>query len=162
MKYVKSTLLPGERIVSEAHPSFWAWGPRITLSLLLMVWGVLVGTMGTSPIAATVFFVTGLLLFAASLFVWSTTELAVTNKRVVAQLGGISRRNTVELRLDKVENVQVEQSLMGRIFDYGSLVFTAAGVTATRIPGISNPIEFRRMVFLAQAAEQPVPLRLVA
>jgi len=162
VKYVKSTLLPGERIVTEAHPSFWAWGPRITLSLLLMVWGVLVGTMGASLTAAAVFFVTGLLLFAASLFAWSTTELAVTNKRVVAKVGGIRRGVAVELRLDKVEGVQIEQSRIGRIFDYGSLVVTATGMPAARVPGISNPIEFRRMIFLAQAAEQPVPLRLVA
>jgi uncharacterized membrane protein YdbT with pleckstrin-like domain len=161
VKYVESTLLPGERIVCEGHPSFWAMGPRITLSLLLMIWGVLIGTMGTSPVSAVVFFVAGLLLFGASLLVWWTTELALTNKRVVANFG-VFRRRTVELSLAKVESVKIEQSLVGRIFDYGALVVSGAGVTTEPIPGISNPVEFRRMVFLAQAVDEPVTLRLVA
>ncbi|MCP3713381.1 PH domain-containing protein [Paraburkholderia sp. CNPSo 3274] len=161
VKYVESTLLPGERIVCEGHPCFWAMGPRITLSLLLMVWGVLIGTIGTSPLAAVGFFAAGLGLFGASLLAWWTTEFAVTNKRVVAKFGAV-RRHTVELTLAKIESVRVEQSLIGRIFDYGSLVVGGGGLIATPIPGISNPHEFRRMVFLAHAAEEPVPLRLVA
>ncbi|MCX5544639.1 PH domain-containing protein [Paraburkholderia sp. CNPSo 3076] len=161
VKYVESTLLPGERIVCEGHPCFWAMGPRITLSLLLMVWGVLIGTIGTSPFAAVGFFAAGLGLFGASLLAWWTTEYAVTNKRVVARFGAV-RRHTVELTLAKIESVRIEQSLIGRIFDYGSLVVGGGGLIATPIPGISNPHEFHRMVFLAQAAEEPVPLRLVA
>ena len=161
MKYVESTLLPGERIVCEGHPCFWAMGPRFTLSLLLMVWGVLIGTVGTSPFAAVGFFVAGMGLFGASLLAWWTTEFAVTNKRVVAKFGAL-RRHTVELTLAKIESVRVEQSLIGRMFDYGSLVIGGGGLIATPIPGIANPHEFRRMVFLAQAAEEPVPLRLVA
>ncbi|WP_154678150.1 PH domain-containing protein [Paraburkholderia nodosa] len=161
VKYVESTLLPGERIVCEGHPCFWAMGPRITLSLLLMVWGVLIGTIGTSPFAAVGFFAAGIGLFGASLVAWWTTEYAVTNKRVVARFGAV-RRHTVELTLAKIESVRIEQSLIGRIFDYGSLVVGGGGLIATPIPGISNPHEFHRMVFLAQAAEEPVPLRLVA
>ena len=161
MKYVESTLLPGERIVCEGHPSLWAMGPRITFSLLLMVWGVIIGTMGTSPIAAVVFFLAGLLLFGASLLIWWTTELALTNKRLVATFGVI-RQRTVEQSLAKVESVQIEQSLVGRIFDYGALVVADAGKAEATIPGVSSPREFRRMVLLALAAEKPVPLRLVA
>lgn len=161
VKYVESTLQPGERIVCAGHPSLWAVGPRITFSLLLMVWGVLVGTMGTSPVAAMGFFVAGLLVFGASLLAWWTTEFALTNKRVVAKFGAI-RRHTVELSLAKVESVQIEQSMVGRIFDYGSLVVAGAGIAAATIPGISHPVEFRRMIFLALTAEEPGALRLVA
>jgi uncharacterized membrane protein YdbT with pleckstrin-like domain len=161
VKYVESTLLPGERIVCEGHPSLWAMGPRITFSLLLMIWGVIIGTMGTSPIAAVVFFVAGLLLFGASLLIWWTTEIALTNKRLVATFGVI-RQRTVEQRLAEVDSVRIEQSLVARIFDYGSLVVAEAGKAEATIPGVSNPLDFRRMVLLAQAAEKPVPLRLVA
>jgi uncharacterized membrane protein YdbT with pleckstrin-like domain len=136
-------------------------GPRITLSLLLMVWGVLVGTIGTLPIAAMAFFVAGLLLFGASLLVWWTTEVALTNKRVVATFG-VMRGRTQERRLAEIESVRIEQSLVGRIFDYGSLVLIGVGTEEITIPGVSSPVEFRRMVLLAQAAEMPMPLRLVA
>ncbi|RAR49945.1 PH (Pleckstrin Homology) domain-containing protein [Paraburkholderia unamae] len=161
MKYVESTLLPGERIVCEGHPSFWAMGPRITLSLLLMIWGVIIGTMGTSPISAVVFFVAGLLLFGASLLAWWTTELALTNKRLVANFG-LVRRRAVELPLGRITTLKIEHSVVGRILDYGSIVVAGAEAPAVTIPGISGPVEFRRLVLLAQAAEEPVALRLVA
>jgi uncharacterized membrane protein YdbT with pleckstrin-like domain len=161
VKYVESTLLPGERIVCEGHPSLWAMGPRITVSLLLMIWGVIVGTLGTSPVAAVMFFVAGLVLFGASLLGWWTTELALTNKRLVATFGMI-RQRTVEHSLAELESVRIEQSLVGRIFDYASLVVAESGKSEATIAGVSHPMEFRRMVLLAQAAEKPVPLRLVA
>ena len=161
MKFVESTLLPGERIVCEGHPSLWVMGPRITFSLLLMIWGVIIGTMGTSPIAAVVFFVAGLLLFGASLLIWWTTEVALTNKRLVATFG-VFKQRTVEQSLLEVDSVRIEQSLAGRIFDYGSLVVADAEEAEATIPSVAHPTEFRRMVLIAQAAEKPVPLRLVA
>jgi hypothetical protein len=51
-----------------------------------------------------------------------------------------------------VESIQVDQSVMGRILDYGTLVISGAGTPQAPIPGISNPIEFRRAFIEAQDA----------
>ncbi|HDR8786385.1 TPA: PH domain-containing protein, partial [Escherichia coli] len=68
-----------------------------------------------------------LIIIPVLLRVWST-ELALTNQRVIAKVGFI-RRNTVELRIDKVESLGIHQGILGRIFNYGSIVIKGTGGT---------------------------------
>ncbi|UOO81955.1 PH domain-containing protein [Uruburuella testudinis] len=74
-----------------------------------------------------------------------TTELALTNKKVIAKFGFI-RRSTIELNLDKVESISVEQGFIGRIFNFGSIVVRGTGGSQAPIPYIAQPLEFRRQV----------------
>ncbi|MBP5779005.1 MAG: PH domain-containing protein, partial [Campylobacter sp.] len=71
-----------------------------------------------------------------------TTELALTNKRVIAKFGFISR-DSVDLRLEKVESLSFSQDILGRIFNFGYIVINGAG-NKTPIPFISKPIEFKK------------------
>lgn len=73
------------------------------------------------------------------------TELAVTSQRVVAKFGWI-RRRTVELNHNMVESITVDQGLMGRIFDFGTLTIRGTGGGQTPVPTIAHPLEFRRVV----------------
>lgn len=73
------------------------------------------------------------------------TELAVTSQRVMAKFGWI-RRRTVEINHNMVEGITVDQGLMGRLFDFGTLTIRGAGGGQTPIPTIAHPLEFRRMV----------------
>jgi uncharacterized membrane protein YdbT with pleckstrin-like domain len=68
--------------------------------------------------------------------------LAFTNERVIAKIGFI-KRVTVELNINKVESIQVHQSVLGRIFNYGSIVIAGAGNPQAPIAGISKPMIFR-------------------
>lgn len=139
--YIKDALIPGETIVYEGHISLWHLAPLILLgAALLLVYGI------------------GLVFWVIAFIRYKTTELAVTTKRVVAKFGFISR-STVEININKVESIQVHQDILGRIFDYGSLVIAGAGTPQAPIPGISKPMEFRRAFMEAQdhAAE---PARL--
>ena len=77
----------------------------------------------------------------------------ITNKRVIAKFGFISRR-TVEIKLSKVESMQVDQGIFGRMLDYGSLVVSGAGNPQAPIPGISDPIPFRTRFMEIQEAEE--------
>ena len=74
-----------------------------------------------------------------------TTELAVTNRKVVGKWGLISRR-TIEQRLDKVDSIEVEQSILGRILGYGTVEVRGSGVSMTPLRLIGDPITFRRRV----------------
>jgi uncharacterized membrane protein YdbT with pleckstrin-like domain len=85
----------------------------------------------------------GILLWLIALARYLTTEMAITNKRVIAKFGFISRR-TVEINLQRIESIQVHQGLFGRIFNYGSIVVAGAGNPQAPIPGISDPMGFRR------------------
>ena len=83
-----------------------------------------------------------------------TTELAVTNRKVVGKWGLVWRR-TIEQRLDKVDSIEVEQSILGRILGYGTVEVRGSGVTMTPLRMIEDPITFRRRVEDALNAAKP-------
>lgn len=72
-----------------------------------------------------------------------TDEFAITNKRVIIKTGLISRK-TIELNLTKIESVNVDQSILGRILGYGSLQIVGTGGTKEVFPNINNPLTFRK------------------
>jgi len=82
-------------------------------------------------------------LFSAPLIDSWTDEFAVTNKRVIAKTGLISRK-TIELNLNKIESVNVNQSILGRILSYGNIQINGTGGTKEILLNIKKPLEFRR------------------
>ena len=75
----------------------------------------------------------------------ATSEFAVTTSRVIIKVGWLNRR-TVELQLTKVEGITVEQDILGRIFDFGTIVVGGTGGTKEPFKYIRSPIEFRKSV----------------
>lgn len=98
-------------------------------------------------------------LFIAPLIQRKTTELAVTNRRVVIKTGFI-KRDTLELNLVKVESVSVEQSLFGRMFGYGSITVIGTGGTRESFADISAPLAFRKAVQEAIDVHAPTYARV--
>lgn len=72
-----------------------------------------------------------------------TSEYAITNKRVIIKVGLISRR-TVEMNIHKIESINVDQSIFGRILGYGDISVVGTGGTKEVFECISGPIKFRR------------------
>ncbi len=124
--YVESVLSSGEEVVYKAKVSFWSMLPLFILGLLLL------GCMGI-----------GVFFWIAAIMRYVTTELAITNKKIIAKFGFI-RRYTIELLLHKAEGIQVSQSVFGRMLNYGSILVSGGGSTQTPIPGIVDPIAFKR------------------
>lgn len=124
--YIESSLIKDEKIVYRAHISLWS------LSLLIIVGIILLPAyfIGAIPLIWVVIY-------------YKSTEIAMTNKRVIAKFGFISR-STVEINLSKIESIQVHQGIFGRIFDYGTLIISGAGSPKAPIPNISHPLEFRK------------------
>ncbi len=73
----------------------------------------------------------------------STSEFAVTNKRILVKTGFV-RRNTIELLLSKVESIGVDQNVLGRLLNFGTIVITGTGGTAQRVAAVSDPITLRK------------------
>ena len=73
-----------------------------------------------------------------------TSEFAITNKRVIMKVGLI-RRKALEMNLSKIESVNVEQTIMGRILGYGTITIIGTGGTRESFARISKPMEFRRV-----------------
>ena len=133
--YVEGALVKDETIVHVGHISLWSLTHLFVLGIVLLpVFGL------------------GLIFLVMAYIKYKTTELAITSKRVIAKFGFISRR-TVELNINRVESIQVDQGILGRIFNYGTLVISGAGDPQAPIPGISDPMAFRRAFIEAQ--DQP-------
>ncbi|MCO5231395.1 MAG: PH domain-containing protein [Chitinophagales bacterium] len=84
-----------------------------------------------------------LTLFIAPILKRYTDEFVITNRRIVIKTGLISR-NTFEMNLSKIESVNVDQSVLGRILGYGSISIIGTGGSRETFPNINNPIEFRK------------------
>lgn len=130
--YIEGALIKDERVIYTGHVSLWSLAPLIFL-----------GFVGLA------FFGLGLILWIMAAIRYKTTEMAFTNKRVIAKFGFISRQ-TIELNINKVESIQVNQGILGRIFNYGTLIVSGAGNPQAPIPGISDPMAFRRSFMESQ------------
>jgi uncharacterized membrane protein YdbT with pleckstrin-like domain len=75
----------------------------------------------------------------------SATEIAVTNRRVLVKVGLLTRRS-IEIMLSKIESIRVEQSLVGRMLSFGTIVVRGTGGTPEPFAKIAHPLEFRRNV----------------
>ncbi len=82
------------------------------------------------------------LFIAPALDRWAD-EFVVTNKRVIVKTGLISRR-TLEMNLNKIESVNVDQSVMGRLLNYGTITIIGTGGTKESFTNIAHAVEFRK------------------
>jgi len=82
-------------------------------------------------------------LFIAPLIDKYTDEFAITNKRVIIKTGLISRK-TFEMNLSKIESVNVDQDILGRILGYGTIRIVGSGGTREVFPNIRKPLDFRK------------------
>jgi uncharacterized membrane protein YdbT with pleckstrin-like domain len=138
MGYVSENLLKGERVVEQAQVHWWAWGKGVVAILL----GFLLAAMGSHGLAGFLFLL-GLFLIVRGVIVVMTTELAVTDRRVIAKFGLI-RRSTVELLHQRIEGLTVDQSIFGRLLGFGTVVVNGTGSGKTPVPHITKPLEFRK------------------
>jgi len=95
--------------------------------------------------AAGLFMVIAIAKAISSFVVFSTSEFAVTNQRVIAKVGFI-RRNSIEIFLGKIEAIQVNQDIAGRVLGYGSITVSGTGGTRDPFYNISDPLELRRKI----------------
>lgn len=123
MGYVESNLMPGEVVEYRADLHWLLYVPHILLMF------VIIGIFTIIPV------------LIRSL----TTEMVVTNKRVIMKQGLISRK-TLEMALGKIETVGVDQGFWARIFGYGTLTIVGTGGTKEAFPWVAHPLKFRQAV----------------
>lgn len=130
--YLQSTISQGEKIIFQGQVSLWSLFIPIFFGFFFLF------------NLETIFI--SILCFVYVVVIYKTTEMAFTNKRLVAKTGFISRK-TIEINLHRIESLQVEQGVFGRIFNFGSLVLSGAGAPQAPIKGIKNPLGFRNEFF---------------
>ena len=123
MSYARKSLVTGERIVHEAR---FHWLSKLVAVLCLPL-------------------VVGLFMWIR---IW-TTEIAVTNRRIIYKRGWIARA-TDEINLNRIEEVNLRQSVAGRLLGYGKVICQGTGVGEIELPTIDDPLRFRKELQEAQ------------
>ena len=146
MSYLDDHLLSGEQIVYRARLHWIIFGASIFTVILGIVAAIVLQTLQHDYWYLGMAFVgVGLLLAIGPAIRYVSSEFAVTDKRVLAKHGFIERES-IETLLSKIEAISVDQGIVGRVFDYGSITITGTGGTEESFPRISQPLEFRRQI----------------
>lgn len=135
--YVKNNLSADEVIIGETklHWINFAW------SILFVIYANLMAVSALYAISVAV--------AISALLSYITSEFAITNKRVMIKVGLISRK-TFELNLAKIESVNINQNVLGRLLDYGTITVIGTGGSKEKFYKINSPIEFRKTIMDAQ------------
>jgi uncharacterized membrane protein YdbT with pleckstrin-like domain len=149
MSYVDSILEPGERVVFRTKLSWTLYAPAILLAIAAAALAILgAGVPGFGLYAALVGALIALAAAIKFIHVWFrrwTTEVAVTDRRIILKRGFI-RRHTVEMNMQKVESVDVDQTQLGRLFDYGTVTIRGVGSTFESLRMIDAPLKLRTTI----------------
>jgi uncharacterized membrane protein YdbT with pleckstrin-like domain len=150
-RYIDDILQPGEKVLYSTNAHWMFYLPAIAAWALAVVLLVLSRTATTESVillclsAAAVVALAAVYWMAKAWFHRWTTETDVTNLRVVHKTGFIKRR-TFEMSLDKVESVDVNQSILGRILNYGDVTVNGVGEGTETIRTIASPLAFRNSI----------------
>jgi len=149
MSYVQSVLQPGEQVRHTAKLHWTVYWPGL-LFLLGAVAAFVLAHMATRGGTFWIYLagVLGIVAFGFLLREWLvqwSTEIAVTDRRIIYK-EGLVRRSTVEMHMDKVESVDVEQTIMGRLLDYGTVTVKGVGTGFEPLRMIAAPLELRNHI----------------
>jgi len=139
MGYIESNLLPGESVVQRARLHWIVFLKAVAVAV------VGVALLFLQPIVGAVVIGVGVLMAVPPWLERLTSEFGVTSKRVIIKVGLVQRR-TLELLIRQVEAISVDQSLTGRILNFGTITLTGTGGVKETFHNIANPLEFRRSI----------------
>ena len=148
MIYVRRILQPGETILAQGRPHWIAyWRALLCFAIALAIFlmpmpraNAAIGQIGAAFMA-----IVGFMFWLNAMFYRWTTEIGVTDRRVVYKRGFISRQ-TAEMNMDKVESVLVDQTLTGRLLNYGTITIKGTGASIENLRRIADPIALRNAI----------------
>lgn len=150
-RFIDEILQPGEtvRYSTNAHWMFYLrsiWAAIVALLLFAGSQAVATDWLVKALLAAaTVVALAAAYWACKAWFHRFTTETDVTDRRVVHKTGFV-KRHTFEIPLDKIESVDVDQSILGRILNYGDVTIMGVGEGRQKIATIASPLKFRSAI----------------
>ncbi len=143
MSYIEKNLLPEERILYRTQKHF-------IIFLTPVIWSLITAffLFSSYPALKNVAFLIGivsLLSWAKELLNYVTAVFVLTNKRIIMK-EGFFFRHTNETRLATLANVSIDQSLIGQLLDYGTVIINTFGGENDPFTQIASPLEFRKQV----------------
>ena len=157
--YLESLLSEREKVllVTRQHWFLLASAIFLEISLILIIFAAAVVAAISFPPFSPIIIAVGFLLLLLPLatmtrdiLVWSNRQFIVSNRRVM-QIAGIFNKNVTDSSLEKVNDVKMSQSALGRMFNYGDIeILTASELGVNLFRQIENPIGFKTAMLNAK------------
>ena len=143
MGYVNNALLDGEVVLYQGRISRLSLLLNWIVGAFFLLATVATWTSSAEPAPRYISLALLLMVLVPAFIKIYCTEMAITSKRIIYKTGLLSRK-TIEINLNKIESIQVNQGLFGRMMGYGNLVMAGAGTPSAPIRGVDDPMLFRR------------------
>lgn len=152
MCYVAKNLVDGEEILDETTVSLWNYSLHIIVCAAMVAAAWLLYRHGATPQVSILLAALGISGLAFAKVLQNANELAVTDQRVIIKVGLLFQKSTM-IYLTRVEGVDIDQPLSGRILGYGTIHVRGVGSDPFPVKFVRNPNEFRRAVFKAAGGQ---------
>lgn len=143
MSYIRNSLGANETVHYIAHFHWIHYALAYGALIVSIIAGIFLSFSSQSFLVGIVPPVIGLIIFLSIMIPIWTTEIGVTNQRVIYKKGLISRE-TSEIQLGAIEEVNLHQDVLGRILDYGKLEIHGTGEEEIVLPSLGDPLELRK------------------
>jgi uncharacterized membrane protein YdbT with pleckstrin-like domain len=157
VSYIDKSLIEGEAVLYKArlHWITLLWPVLLGAAIGIPGIGFLVGGVyhsarssgfsGAMGVVGFLLFLGALVLIVGGIVRRNATEIAVTNRRVLIKTGVLNRR-TLEMLLSRIESIGVNETPLGRLLGYGTVIVRGTGGTPEPFDRIDKPFEFRKQV----------------
>ncbi len=153
-------LMPEEKMVLASNPHWFYFWKQVAAGIGLLLLLLLLWTVDTDWVDTTIGWITLIAFIVLVIntiyqFVqWQTTRFAITDQRVAYQ-SGILRRRGVSIPLNRINNVNFEQSFVARILNNGVVTIESAGETGDSVfENIPDPENVRALIFAGVEADE--------
>src|SRR5215213_7862545 len=152
--YLEELLGENEKILLETHQHWFVLFGKIFLELILIAI-IVVGALVAYPfypmaIYGFILVIVPLIGMMSDILVWRNKAYIVTNHRVI-QTAGVFSKDVVDSSLEKVNDVKLSQSFLGRMFGYGDIeILTASELGVNLFHEIADPIDFKTAMLNAK------------
>jgi uncharacterized membrane protein YdbT with pleckstrin-like domain len=151
-RYVKSILYQNEKVLKTAKIHWVVFLPYLFLIFLYLIvtcfpWGMVQKFFSFSTLSFLIFlpvFIIFIKIFSILIY-YITSEFVITTERIVIKTGFI-KRNSFEIPINRIESIHFDQSVLGRILNYGTILITGKGSSTYGFKNIANPIIFKKQI----------------
>ena len=144
MSYTKEVLQPDEKVLYDKNLHWVVYLRAVVFATLVMGLGLLFAASGNIAVLAVAIIIS-LAFFIHAWVKRISTEIVITDKRIILKTG-ILIRSSMEMNMGKVETVDVIQTILGRMFNYGTVIIRGTGSSYEPLLDIDSPIALRNCI----------------
>ena len=159
--YIESLLGENERILRSSRQHWFVLASSIFFEIsviLLLFAGVITAVLFYQEFAVLISGIGFLLILlpiatmTRDILVWSSHQYLITNWRVM-QVSGVINKSIIDSSLEKVNDVKMTQSALGRLFGFGDIeILTASELGVNKFQRIEEPVHFKTAMINAKEA----------